>query len=102
MYDKTDILESWIVWSETGGPGGPAQDTERLNVGVITSCPAGLESSQRGNCGRTVAGDLLVYRALAVKKMVAQIINHLNKSRQKSSFQYISRFYLDLHFVPIM
>ena len=44
---------SWTVWSQTDRPGGPAQVVERKNVEVITSCCAGLESSQKGNCGHT-------------------------------------------------
>ena len=43
---------SWTVLSQTGGLEGPAHVSYRQNVRVITSCHAGLESSQKGNRGR--------------------------------------------------
>jgi hypothetical protein len=50
---------SWTVWSQTSRPGEPDQIADGQHVGVITSCHAGLESSQKWDCDRLGGGDLV-------------------------------------------
>ena len=74
-------LISRTVWSQTSGPGGPPQVAERQTFEFITSCCAGLESSQKETAAVNV--EETCHRALTVKKMERQNINPLNKSTQK-------------------